>query len=433
VDIQGFEEGIFRKYTDGEGCRLCKEGDLLIVWDGSRSGLVGKAPAGAIGSTLAKVEIDGVINDYGYYFLKSHYQYLNTNPKGSGTPHVDPDLLWDLDIRVPDHKEQHRIVEKIEELFSELDNGVENLKKAQKQLKTYRQAVLKDAFEGKLTKEWREQQSDQPTPDELLQQIKAERKVHRQRELAEWEQEVEQWEKDGRPGRKPSKPRKQSRPDIVTDKEISSLPEIPEQWRYIKIGNVINALDQGWSPKCKNEPASEGEWGVIKTTAIQDGKFLEFENKKLPDKLDPRKDHEIKKGDILITRAGPRSRVGICCLVKNVREKLINCDKAYRIKTGAFNAKYLMYILNSPIFNRILDEIKSGINDSGVNLTQTAFLKIIIPVPGIDEQQEIVNEIESRLSMVDQLEQTIKENLQKAEALRQSILKKAFGGELVGE
>jgi type I restriction enzyme, S subunit len=174
-----------------------------------------------------------------------------------------------------------------------------------------------------------------------------------------------------------------------------------------------------------------GEWGVIKTTAIQDGNFLEYENKKLPEKLDPRKDHEIKKGDILITRAGPRSRVGICCLVKNVREKLINCDKAYRIKTGAFNAKYLMYILNSPIFNRVLDKIKSGINDSGVNLTQTAFLKIIIPVPGVDEQKEIVNEIESRLSVVDQLEQTINENLQKAEALRQSILKKAFGGELI--
>src|SRR5699024_9810594 len=101
VDIQGFEDREFRKYTDGKGGRLCDEGDLLIVWDGSRSGLVGKAPAGAIGSTLAKIEINGVTNDYGYYFLKSHYQYLNTNPKGTGTPHVDPDLLWDLDIRVP--------------------------------------------------------------------------------------------------------------------------------------------------------------------------------------------------------------------------------------------------------------------------------------------------------------------------------------------
>lgn len=94
-----------------------------------------------------------------------------------------------VEIPVPPLPTQNHIVEKIEELFSELDNGVENLKKAQIQLKTYRQAVLKDAFEGKLTKEWREQQVDLPTSEELLQQIKAERKAHRERELSEWEKE----------------------------------------------------------------------------------------------------------------------------------------------------------------------------------------------------------------------------------------------------
>ena len=111
-------------------------------------------------------------------FLLYYLSQIDYRDYVSGTTRLKLTQTSMKNIEVPDPPlpTQHRIVEKIEELFSELDNGVENLKKALKQLKTYRQAVLKDAFEGKLTKEWREQQDGLPTPDELLQQIKAERK-----------------------------------------------------------------------------------------------------------------------------------------------------------------------------------------------------------------------------------------------------------------
>ena len=71
VDIQGFEKHIFDSYTDGVKCNFCTEDDFLMVWDGSRSGLVGKAVAGAIGSTLVKINLPMIENHFAYYFLKS--------------------------------------------------------------------------------------------------------------------------------------------------------------------------------------------------------------------------------------------------------------------------------------------------------------------------------------------------------------------------
>ena len=263
---------------------------------------------------------------------------------------------------------QEAIVSKIEELFSELDKGIENLKNAQAQLKTYRQSVLKWAFEGKLTNE----------------NIK-----------------------DG---------------------------ELPEGWKWVKLGDVIIKLDQGWSPKCENQASTnDDEWAVIKTSAIQYGYFLDFENKRIPINLEIKEQHELKKGDLLITRAGPRIRVGVCCLVRKVRKRLINCDKVYRINIDnkEIIAEYLESLLNSPTYQEEIENTKSGISDSGLNLTQRIFLLMQIPLPPLTEQHIIIQEIESRLSVADKLQDGITQSLQQAESLRQSILKKAFEGELV--
>ena len=107
---------------------------------------------------------------------------------------------------MPPLPEQHRIVAKIEELFSELDKGVESLKTARTQLKVYRQAVLKHAFEGKLTAQWREENKDKlETPEQLLARIKRERETRYERQLKEWKAAVSRtWEESGKPGKKPT-------------------------------------------------------------------------------------------------------------------------------------------------------------------------------------------------------------------------------------
>ena len=147
VDIEAFEEHNYKQFTDGEKCLPCEEGDILIVCDGSRSGLVGRAVKGYVGSTLAKISAKGMNSDYLYHFVQGKYALLNTRKKGTGTPHLNPELLKSQKLVVPSNVEQERIVKRIDEMFSELDSGIDTLRKTREQLISYRQAVLKNAFE----------------------------------------------------------------------------------------------------------------------------------------------------------------------------------------------------------------------------------------------------------------------------------------------
>lgn len=146
VDIKAFEKGIVDSYASPEKCVLCDDGDLLIVCDGSRSGLTGRAVKGVVGSTLSKISADGLTTEYLRYFIQSKYTLLNTQKKGTGTPHLNAQILKESKLIVPSLPEQERIVARIEELFSELDKAVETLKTTKQQLAVYRQAVLKEAF-----------------------------------------------------------------------------------------------------------------------------------------------------------------------------------------------------------------------------------------------------------------------------------------------
>ncbi len=147
VNIKAFEKGIVDSYASTEKSLLCDEGDLLIVCDGSRSGLTGRAIKGVVGSTLAKISADGLTTEYLRYFIQSKYTLLNTQKKGTGTPHLNTEILKSSIITVHSLREQERIVARIEELFSELDKAVETLKTTKRQLAVYRQSVLKEAFE----------------------------------------------------------------------------------------------------------------------------------------------------------------------------------------------------------------------------------------------------------------------------------------------
>ena len=151
VDIEAFETGKIKQYTDGTKCTPCDDGDILIVCDGSRSGLVGRAVKGYVGSTLAKISADCLSDQYLFHFVQGKYALLNTKKKGTGTPHLNQELLKQQKLIVPSYSEQERIVSRIEELFSQLDAGVETLKKTKAQLAVYRQAVLKEAFSSELS------------------------------------------------------------------------------------------------------------------------------------------------------------------------------------------------------------------------------------------------------------------------------------------
>ncbi|MCC5941736.1 MAG: restriction endonuclease subunit S [Balneolaceae bacterium] len=394
------------------------------------------------------------------YFLHSpkYWSAVTDHKSGIAVPNVNATKLNSIEFRLPPNETQHRTVEKIEELFSELDNGVENLKKAQKQLKTYRQAVLKDAFGGKLTKEWREQQlagtpsADDPvraihelplqdrddhqgnqpqrglpTPDELLQQIKAERKAHRQRELAEWEKEVEQWETDDKPGRKPRKPRKAKELDPIGVEDLADLPEIPENWKYVRIGNIGN-VGTGATPLKKEKSYYENGTIPWVTSGALNNEYVRKATDFVTEKaLSETNLSLFPKQTLLVAMYGEGKTRGKCSelLIEATTNQAIAAIVQNEVERKTKD--FLKYFLLKN-YNDIRRMSSGGVQP---NLNLGIIENTIVPLAPEQEQKVIVNEIDSRLSVVDQLEQTIKENLLKAEALRQSILKKAFGGELV--
>lgn len=257
-----------------------------------------------------------------------------------------------IKVAVPSLSEQKRIVNKIEELFSELDSAVETLKKTKEQLAVYRNSII-----------------DTSLP----------------------------------------------KCDLKTIKEC------------------LISMGQGWSPKCLNHNVmNDEEWAVIKTTSVQHGSFHYKENKALPQSLEPRPQHELVVGDLLITRAGPRVRCGVCCLVKETKKRLLNCDKVYRMKVDekTIFPEYMELVLNSPNFVKQIDLCKTGGSESGLNLTQDRFLKIEIPVPSKNEQKNVIKEMAFKLSTCENIEKTVNDALIQADAMRQSILKKAFDGSL---
>jgi type I restriction enzyme, S subunit len=197
---------------------------------------------------------------------------------------------------------------------------------------------------------------------------------------------------------------------------------------------LITGLSQGWSPKCElNRTPRIDEWAIIKTTAIQHCHYDDSEAKPLPPPFEPRPSIEIKDGDFLMTRKGPRTRAGVSCYVRKTRPLLMVCDTVYRFRCieAKVHPLYLELALNSPDVLRAIDQQKAGISESGLSLTHTKIGAVEIPLCSLPEQQEIVRILDEQFEAIERNERELDAALKRSEALRQAILKKAFSGRLV--
>lgn len=204
------------------------------------------------------------------------------------------------------------------------------------------------------------------------------------------------------------------------------------EWRPLR--EVIESIDQGWSPKCLSDPPmEENHWGVIKTTAIQPTRFNCQESKALPQMLQPRPHLEIQVGDLLVTRKGPRNRAGVAAAVRKTRRKLMICDTVYRIRLKEHIARphFIAIAMSAPQVAMMIDAAKAGISESGVSLTHDRLGAINVPLPTLQNQQRLEDEVDRRLAAAEWLVADIDIQLARAVRLRQSILKRAFEGKLV--
>lgn len=429
IDIEAFEKGILKSWTNGEGCRLCSESDFLIVWDGSRSGLVGKGMNGALGSTLVRINFPHIENNYAYYFLQSKFLEINSRTKGSGTPHVDPDLLWNYDFPIPPTNEQHRIVAKLEKLFSELNKGVESLKTVREQLKVYRQAVLKHAFEGKLTEQWREENNDKlETKDQFFTRIQRERDTRYERRLNKWEEAVNIWKAKNKSGKKPLKPRVPKKITRLLKSEMEALSELPDGYFWEKLGWMTCGVEYGTGAKS----SESGKVPVLRMGNIQNAMFDWNDLVYTSDEAEIKK-YLLQSGDVLFNRTNSPELVGKTAIYRGERPAIF---AGYLIRVNQIesvaDSQYLNLFLNAHIAKQHGNKVKTdGVNQSNINGEKLQ--NYPFPYCALAEQHEIVWFLEEKLSVIDQLEHDIDQELKKSNALRQSVLNRAFSGHIIAQ
>ena len=345
---------------------LLHDGDLVFARTGATVGksflIKGSIPKAIFASYLIRLRFPEQIFDkyISYYFQSPFYWNEIINKQvGTGQPNVNGTILGILQFPLSPIPEQHRIVAKIEELFSSLDKGVESLKTAQAQLKTYRQAVLKWAFEGKLTN--------------------------------------------------------------VNVKE----GELPEGWKLKLVKEISSVLGDG----LHGTPiySDDGEYYFINGNNLSDGKIEIKENTKQVS-FDEFKKYKKTLNDrtILVSINGTLGNTAFY----NNEKVILGKSACYFNVLENVDKKYIRYCITSHRFINYANKTATGSTIKNVGLK--AMREFEIPLPStLAEQHRIVSEIETRLSVCDKLEESITQSLVQAEALRQSILKKAFAGKLV--
>lgn len=412
---------------------IVENGDILIAMSGATTGKFGiyksqvKAYQNQRVGNLKPYSNKYIDKSFIFYLLYALKRNIEKDAYGGAQPNISASKIEALAINFIPLPEQRTIVAKIEQLFSELDNAIANLKTSQEQLKVYRQAVLKKAFEGELTKEWREKQRNLLTAEELLKLIQNEREKHYKQQVNKWKEAVKIWENNGKVGKKPSSITKVKTLPTVSLEEIKLYEILPSSWCWTRMCNVTYKIGDIDHKMPKDYPnglpyLSTGNLKKDGTIDFQNAKTISVDDfKRLSLKIKP------EKGDIIFPRYGT---IG--------RNFLIDFDKDFLVSYSCaiikniphlMNVKFVYYYTLSPVIQKEIQ--RYIVETTQANIGIASIENFIYPLCSNEEQHQIVQEIESRLSICDKVEQTIQESLLKAEALRQSILKQAFEGKLL--
>jgi len=296
-----------------------------------------------------------------YYFLKSKQTKIEELGTGTTFKAISGDNLKNILVPVFSNKEQEQIVEKIEELFSELDAGRRQLETVKEQLKTYRQAVLKYAFEGRLTN------------------------------------------------------------------KIVKNGEIPNGWIWETLEKVCKKIQDGshFSPKCQYDAPGLDRFKYITAKNIRNN-YLDLSNITYVD----RQFHSSifnrcnpQYGDVLMTKDGVNTGD---VTINTIQEdfSLLSSVCLFKPKKELLDSSYLKFFFQSSFGLKIIETSMTGTAIKRIILKKLRAAKIILP--SLAEQERIVSEVDSRLSVCDNLWETIDNCIQQTESLKQTILKQAF-------
>ena len=357
-----------------------------------------------------------VIRPQEMYYPKLFYYFAQATslPEKGYARHFQ--FLEQAQIPLPPLPEQHRIVSKIEELFTKLDAGIDALGKVQAQLKRYRQSVLKAAFEGKLTETWRAEHQDEIEPASvLLERVLKERR-------RKWE--AEQLEQMKAKGEVPKDDKWKAKYKEPTPPDTSELPKLPKGWLWATLPQ-IGELNRG---KSKHRPRNApvlygGPYPFVQTGDIRHATGLIRHHNLTYSEKGLKQSRLWPAGTLCITIAANIADTAILGFDACFPDSMVG----FLPEQGHCKIHFIEFFLRTA--KEDLERYAPATAQKNINL---AILRdLAIPFPPLAEQNALADEINRRLSVADEVEKTVAAELKRTEQLRQSILKKAFSGGLV--
>ena len=332
------------------------------------------------------------------YELNNYINHIDIQQsiKGGVIKNFHLEDLKEVKIFLAPYNEQKRIVSKLEELFTKLDAGIEYLKKTRILLKQYRQSIFKHVFEGKLTEKWRKENKNNSI---FLEKIF----MHQNYEL-----EIEQ---------------------IKKDSEIYGINEFPKEWAWVRIKNIAEKIQYGTSEKAIGY--SNGI-PVLRMGNIFDGKIIYDNLKYYPSNWSHLNEFLLEDGDVLFNRTNSAELVGKTAIYQSSYLKSVFASYLIRIKIlkNYYNPMILSYFINS-IYGRkfIKSVVSQQVGQANVNGTKLSLMPI--PLISLLEQSQIIDEIEKRISKIENTSKILKSNINYGMRLKSNILRYAFEGKLI--
>jgi type I restriction enzyme S subunit len=333
---------------------------------------------------------------------------------GSTRMRISRANLAKLNLPIPPRNEQTRIVEKIEELFSDLDAGIVELNAGQKKLVQYRHSLLKSAIEGQLTAAWRAENEPQESGEQLLARLLTERR-------RQWEEK--QLAKFGEQGKTPPEDWQVNYPEPVAPDTIN-LPELPVGWVWASLSQ-IGWLDRGRSKhRPRNDPyLFGGPFPFIQTGDIRDADTYVNQASSSYSEAGLAQSRLWPKGTLCITIAANIGKTAILGIDACFPDSVVGFLPASELVSVEF-IEYFMRTVQQQLEAEAPATAQKNIN---IEILE----RVHLPLPPKHEQIQIVSEVMLAFESASRQEKANEICLKQAETQRRNILKSAFWGQLV--
>lgn len=406
--IDTSSELITESGLNNSSAKLCRPGSVVVV---VRSGILKHTLPVAILEKEAAINQDikcfdsgdDSLNQWLAFSLKAlSKKILSLNREGTTVQSVEYDTLKEFELRVPPLSEQRRIVAKLKPLLGSIETYRQRLAKLPVVLKRFRQAVLAAACSGKLTADWRGQHLTTADSEKILISIRESRLIKAKSET--------------------ERARIKAVYEYLEEKDSGTLPE---RWQFVTLSKLCESFDYGTS--AKSQPI--GDVPVLRMGNIQNG---EIDWSDLVYSSDPEeiRKYSLNSMTVLFNRTNSPELVGKTAIYRGERQAIF---AGYLIRANhcdVLDPEYLNYCLNTSDAKEFCQRIKSdGVSQSNINAQKLGTFEV--PFCSIEEQKEIVRRVNVIFKLVGQIEARYQRAKPMVDKLPQSILAKAFRGELV--